>query len=408
MSRTIRPFVPEEFEAASRVLGIAFGDIEDELAELRAMAPHLEYERTLAAFDDGRPVGVSANLSLELTLPGGGRVPAGGVTLVGVLPTHRRQGILRSLMEGLLRDSRARGEPVSILMSAQGPLYRRFGYGAGTWRTAVEMDAGPVGYLAPPKVTGRVRILDDGEAAQILPALWDQLARERAGAVDRGPAWWAGKFGWLQTQKGRLTLHAVHEDEGGRPDGYVAYQLKPDWDGAVARGTLTMTELVASDPEVRAELWRYCLETDLVSRVECDLVPVDEPLRWRLADPRRLRVTAVADDLWVRPLDVPRLLTARSYRAEGSLVLGVTDRPAPEITGTYRLEATPEGADCTRGDFKAELTLDNADLGALLLGGTTFASLAAAGLVEEHAPGAVRRADDLFRTEQAPFNGTWF
>src|ERR1700710_3097612 len=59
----------------------------------------LEMDRNLLAVTaDGRPIGSAAAYSFELTLPGGILVPAAGVTSVGVLPTHRRQGVLSAMM----------------------------------------------------------------------------------------------------------------------------------------------------------------------------------------------------------------------------------------------------------------------------------------------------------------------
>ncbi len=100
----------------------------------------LETDRCLLAFTaDGRPVGTAATYSFELTLPGGTVVPAGGLTAVGVLPTHRRQGVLSAMMRQQLADLRARGESVGVLLSSEAPIYGRFGYGPATYTSKLTL-----------------------------------------------------------------------------------------------------------------------------------------------------------------------------------------------------------------------------------------------------------------------------
>jgi predicted acetyltransferase len=144
--------------------------------------------------------------------------------------------------------------------------------------------------------------------------------------------------------------------------------------------------------------------------------PLDEPLRWRLADQRQLRVTDMIDWLHVRILDVPAALQARGYRREGRLVLDVLpptddlDGQADAAPGRWVLEAGPAGASCraARGGEEPELRMKVADLGAVYLGGFSPSLLAAAGRIEELRPGSLDRADALLATTPAPLTGTGF
>jgi predicted acetyltransferase len=52
----------------------------------------------------------------------------------------------------------------------------------------------------------------------------------------------------------------------------------------------------------------------------------------------------------------------------------------------------------------ADIALDAFDLGATFLGGTTFNELVRAGRVEERTPGAIQRADSMFRTDRQPWH----
>jgi predicted acetyltransferase len=127
-----------------------------------------------------------------------------------------------------------------------------------------------------------------------------------------------------------------------------------------------------------------------------------------LADSRRLRVTHLADNLWVRLLDIPAALSARRYATEGQLTFEVSDAFLPDLAGRYTLEGAPDGADCARSDHPADLSLDVAALDAAYLGGVSFTSLAQAGLVREETLGALARADAMFATFPAPYCSTPF
>jgi hypothetical protein len=104
--------------------------------------------------------------------------------------------------------------------------------------------------------------------------------------------------------------------------------------------------LVGLVPEAEAALWRYLFDMDLAGTIKLSGRPLDDPVRWRLADPRRLRVTDVGDHLWVRLLDVPGALAARRYAVADALVLEVTDALRPGNQGRFRLEGGPDGATC--------------------------------------------------------------
>src|SRR5258708_24273894 len=63
-----------------------------------------------------------------MTVPGAALAVA-GVTAVSVRPSHRRRGILSSLMNRQLADIRDRGETVAALFASEAAIYGRYGYG---------------------------------------------------------------------------------------------------------------------------------------------------------------------------------------------------------------------------------------------------------------------------------------
>jgi len=376
------------------------GEIREEDVERdRRMIPA---ERMFGAYDDGAIVGTSADLPMLLTIPGG-ELPAAGVTMVGVMPSHRRRGILTQLMRRELDDALGREEPLSILWASEEPIYGRFGYGVSTLKAGINADRDRIAFRGEPEPAGRVRLIDDEEALRVLPPIWDRVRKERPGMFARSPEWW---------QEYRLP-DPEHRRRGagprfialleldGSPEAYAFYRVHESWDEGFAGSRLLAIESVATTPLAEREIWRFLFGIDLVARVESHFLPVDHPLMLAVTESRRLRMR-VSDGLWLRILDVKRALESRSYAAEGGLVVELSDEFMRDNAGSWTLEAGPGGANVRRGG-DAELRLDVRDLASAYLGGFSFSRLAAAGLVDELAPGAIDRADSLFRTARSPW-----
>ena len=406
----IRPVTEDEFPAFVATDHVAFSmELKPERVEsIRAIA---ELDRTLAAFDAGRIVGTAAAGSWELTVPGPAAVAAATITAVAVLPTHRRRGVLTALMARQLDDVAERGEPVAVLTASESIIYGRFGYGLASWAMGFAIDRHHAGVARPPEPGGRVVMLDRDEAPKRIPDLYDELRRREVGALSRPSGWWADYFSDPEDRREGASprFYALHESSAGEADGFVAYRVKKHWtDDGVAAGDTQVYELYGSTPAVRASLWRFCVGVDLSSTLSCWNVPIDEPLRWMLADPRRFRVTGVSDWLWARLVDIPAALGGRRYASPGRLVLDVADTFKPHNTGRYEVVGGPDGAECRRTDAEPDLALGVAELGALYLGGVACTALARAGRIEERRPGALAAGDALFATAVAPWCSTEF
>jgi predicted acetyltransferase len=402
-----------EGEAAEvvRVCFSAFGKhpSEEELAdELRIAEP----DRLLGAVDGGRWVGSAGAYSFAMTVPGGASVPVAGVTLVGVLPTHRRQGILRGMMALQLDDIAARGEAVAVLTASDAGIYGHFGYGLASRLAKVAIDTrGGLPLVAEPAVGGRFRLLDAEDHSRAVAPVYEAARRTRVGELARSDAWWAhlqlDREVWREGASARFCV--VHEDDDGVVDGYCWYRVKEvDTDDAVGRNEVQLWDLAAADAEVEAALLVYLAGIDLTTAVTGWVRPVDDPWPLRLADARRYRVDLVHDHLYVRLLDVPAALAARTYSAAGALVLAVDDRARPAAGGRFRLTVADDGtATCERVGGsprgRADLRLDAAALGSLHLGGVAPSVLAAAGRLVASSPGALALADRAFLTARAPF-----
>ncbi|HEY7022476.1 MAG TPA: GNAT family N-acetyltransferase [Ktedonobacterales bacterium] len=406
----IRPITPEELPAFIRTDGAAYSFLQSD-EEIESARGPFEFDRSLVAVEDERFIGSAAAMSFDLTLPGFTTTPVAGVTWVAVLPTHRRRGVLTSIMRRQLEDVRARGEALAVLTASESAIYRRFGYGAATSVMYTEIERAHSAFLSPVNISGRCRLVEHEVAVkEILPPLYDNVRRACVGELSRTAEKWWGQYRLANAPGSGFGPHlfVVYESDSGQVDGAVVYRARLEWSYGAPDGTLEVIELIARTPEAYAALWRYCLDVDLVARVHGRHRPVDEPLRWMLADSRRLRVTHLADNLWVRLLDISAALSARRYATAGRLIVEVEDAFLPDVAGRYTLEGGPDGANCALSDAPADLSLDVAALGATYLGDVSFTSLTQAGLVREETPGALARADAMFATFPAPYCSTRF
>lgn len=354
-----------------------------------------EMDRGVLAETAGRAVGTAISYPFELTLPGSVLAPAAGITSVGVLPTHRRQGVLTAMMRhqlGALRDS---GEFLSVLLATEGGIYGRFGYGPATYTRRMTVQRAQSAFRSQVPA-GAIEVLPRSEATEIMEEVYDRYRRTQPGALSRPHRWWALGAGMPPVAPAPRYV-AVHRDAHGVPDGYATYVLD--------NGTLTVDEVITADDAVFAALARFALDHDLVTEVVFKHVPTDHPLRWVLADFNAGTTSGEMDWLWVRLLDVPRALTARGWLTDGEIVLDVDD---PFLGEHHRYLLTIEGgmAECVETTRDPDLSLDVRDLGSVYLGGTTPSTLVRAGHVKAH--GSVVKADALFRAERPPHCLHWF
>ncbi len=400
MDIDIRPIVMDELRSYFESLEAAFhGALRDEELEIeRAVA---EPDRYLAAFEDGSIVGNAAAVSFRLTVPGGARVTASGITAVGVLPSHRRRGITTALMERQLRDTIAHGEPISLLHASEGGIYGRFGYGVATMLSEIDVQTERSTFVRGISASGRTRLMSRDDAKKKARPVYDAAA-EGPGMVPLDDRWWDWLFAAGHEDKDKPPFFVVHEDEAGTPDAFAQYRVKHRWQGGIPRNELSTWLVVASTPGGYAGLWRYLLDVDLVATVKAWHRPADEPLLRMLEEPRRLKLR-LSDGMYLRIVDVGTALAARRYAADGRLVIEVEDRFLPEVGGRFALEVDGGTASCTRTADEPDLVCTINELGAVYLSGARWTQLAQAGLVKELRSDAVFEADSLFEWPVGPW-----
>jgi predicted acetyltransferase len=359
----------------------------------------LPLERMLAARDGDAVIGGAGAFPFELSVAGG-VLPAGGATVVGVAPTHRRRGVLTAMMRAQLDGLRERGEPLAALWASEERIYGRFGYGMASLACQMRLARDRSGFSAPFEAEGVVRSVDAAEAGKLFPALWDAARATTPGMFARPRAWWETRT-FLDPEDrrrgGSEKRYVVWEAEGA-PEAYAVYRHVPSFEAGLSTGTTRVLEVVAATPRAARGVWRFLLDIDWAETIEAELLPVDHPLFLLLAEPRRMRFR-VGDGLWLRLVDVGAALAARGYAGDGRVVLEVADAFCPWNKGRWKLE----GGEAARSDAEPDLRLDVGALGSVYLGAFTFAQLRRALRVEELRPGAVARADRIFRTDVAPW-----
>lgn len=187
MDIDIRGVEPDQFEELMRVHSHAFGQHPDP-KEVEKERLVFEVERALGAFERGAMIGGVLGASLRLTVPGG-ELPTAGVTSVGVLPTHRRRGIMTALVRRQLDDLRERGEPLAALYTSEGPIYGRFGYGLATLMGVLEIERPHTAFDVEHEPR-EIRLLPRAEALAAFPPVHDRVRPGRPGFVARNGAWW--------------------------------------------------------------------------------------------------------------------------------------------------------------------------------------------------------------------------
>ena len=384
----------DEFRRAVGAIGHYFGGwpADDEAAQ--RFSSNLPLERMHAALEGDRIVGGAGAFPFELTVPGGS-VRCGGVTVVGVLPTHRRRGILTAMMRVQLEDIRERGEPVAALWASEEVIYRRYGYGVASLSCEMALPSGYAGLRQPPDARATARLVPLDGSKDMLAAIYDRARVRTPGMFGRTDTWWETRTlpDPPDRRQGGGEKNALVIELDGEPVGYALYRIHTKFESGAAAGHVDVIEALADGPVATRELWRVLLDMDWKATLKAYLLPIGHPLVHQLSYPRRMQLR-VGDGLWVRLVDVGAALSARAYGSDEPVVLEVEDAFLPENSGRWRIA----GGTAERTDDDADLALDVGELGSAYLGGFTFGELVRSGVVRELSEGGAARADAVFLT----------
>jgi predicted acetyltransferase len=340
----------------------------------------------VVACDGEDVVGAAFYLDLKLTVPGGAVLPMAGLSGVAVSPTHRRRGALTAMFTEL--HGRMGDYPIAGLEASEAGIYGRFGYGPSTLWRELTIDRREARFHDDVPDPGGVRTVRPMEHRDQLeeiyerwrlqtPAglhsprrLWDEVLTDRDEFRDGGTALFC-------------LLHA---------DGFAMYRVHGD-----EKKTVKIAKLTAVTPEAHIALWRVLLGMDLIEKVMTWTHP-DDVLPYLLTDPRLVRTTLVEDALWLRILDVPAAMEARTYSSDLSVVVDITDGVLGG-GGRFALDVCNGKARCVRTDAAADVHTELSVLGSLYMGVHRASAFAAANRLRCSDDETVAQLDAAFATD---------
>jgi predicted acetyltransferase len=397
----IRTIKKKELAGFVRTIEAAFGS-EMRASDIPTFERKIDITRMHATFDGEEIVGTAGVYPFRFTIPGN-VVDAAGVTMVGVLPSHRRKGILRGLMETQMNDARERGEHIAVLWASEESIYQRFGYGYASAQGQIDIERERATFLDDPGPIGKVRMIQADERLKVIPPIYEQVRKDRPGMYERSKTWWEfhSLFDPEHMRHGASAYFSALVDIDGKPAAYVVYRIRSKWLNDGTPGSkVEVGEILATSPESEREIWRFVFGIDLVTRITANYLPADWPLLLMVNEPRRLRFS-LSESLWLRLVNIEGALAQRSYATDEILVFEVVDGFCPWNEGRWKLDTG--SASVERTDADPDLRVKINDLAGPYMGGFTFAKLARAGRVAELKPGSLERADRAFTTARAPW-----
>jgi predicted acetyltransferase len=363
----------------------------------------LEPGRTVGAFVGEQLVGTADAVTSGLTLPGGAVVGHAAVSHIGVLPSFTRKGIATALMHHQLRDIAARNEVVATLRASEATIYGRYGYGVASSSQTLEVQTARAALRPGVGTGGPVRLLDAAKTWDILPRIYAENRPSRPGTIDRPEVWWQSLR--LRTESSSGPSYVALCGEPGCESGFARYRPVDTEKWFISdQRTIAVEDFFAPTADAYLGLLHFLLGLDLVDRVVFWMLPIDDPLPWLLVDRRAVRVTAVHDETWLRVVDADKALAARRYAGDGEVTIAVNDPLLQHNSVSFTI--SDDGAEPTNRHARLHVGVEG--LAAVLLGGSTWRSLAAAGLARADDPAELAVADRLFAVADAPYAGFFF
>lgn len=358
-----------------------------------------------AAVERDEPVGTVNSWVAEMSLPENRRIPMWAISGVTVAPTHRRRGIARAMLEGELRTARSMGIAIAGLTVSETTIYGRFGFAPATFSSDWTIETKRARWIGA-RAEGRLDFVGRDRLREELADVHGRVRGTRPGEIEAWPGLWQRLAGAMPGQEKSGMIRAVrYADVDGVTRGIVVYRLSEEGSD-FTKHELEVDYLLSENVDAYSALWAYVLEHDLVTTVIAHLRAVDEPLRWMITDQRAAKVQT-REHGWLRIIDVPTVLAARTYARAGAFTLRVTD-DLGFADGTWRVNIDAGGiAAVADDDGKEDITLSVGALSSIVLGGVRAATLHAAGLIHAE-DSAIADLDACFTSSQTPYLSLWY
>jgi predicted acetyltransferase len=401
MSIDIRLLEAERLEDLLHPIATAFGTAYSP-ERVECLKRVVELDTRIAAFDGDKLVGSAGAFAFDLSTAGGRMVKTAGLTMVAVLPTHRRRGVLNSLIRKHFDEARRHGQPIAALWASESTIYGRYGYGLASFAGEVSIERNRSAFVGPTP-TFEARFVNDEEAIAIMPTLWDRARQFAPGMPSRSESWWKNRrlLDMESVRAGFGPLQRVVFNVDGNNEAYALYRTRLSFESPdIPVSTVKVIEAIGATPKGTRVAWRYLCDLDLANRIEAMNLPVDHPLFLLLAEPRRAHHSTY-DALWLRIVDIESALAARTYSSAESIVLDIEDAMCPWNSGRFSLHG--QTGRVSRTHESADIHLPISSLGSAYLGGITFSRMADVNAVAAKNDHAIEKADRIFHSARAPW-----
>ncbi|MBA8815779.1 putative acetyltransferase [Microbacterium halimionae] len=390
----------EEFEPWFQAVSRGFLDAEPTDVQRDATHERFNYRRLIGVIDSTGvmpevPVGTFASWMSAVSLPGEHVVTTCAISDVTVAPTHRRRGIARAMMEGELRRAAAVGIPMATLTVTESNIYGRYGFApaatAGRWI----IDAKRASWIGP-DYPGRLDFISRADWRERAPEIFERVRPGRPGEAKMPGGYWDRFAGTRPDVEKPGKRRAVqYTDTEGVVRGVALYAITENKED-FTKSHLEILSLISDDDEAHGALWRFFIDHDLIGEIRMDEGGIDDPVLWMISDQKAAKVT-LFDHHYLRILDLAVVLASRTYATPGRFVLDISDplditggRWMLDIDASGAAEVSPAPADVPVGVTQARMGIG--ELGAIMAGQVSAATLAAAGRIETTDAVALARA----------------
>lgn len=322
---------------------------------------------------------------------------------VTVRASHRRRGILRSMMTADLTEAHERGLAFASLTVTEAVIYGRFGFGVSSLHQHVELDVSH-DFALRHQPGGHCEIVDARSQTVIdqREALFRTTLENTRGAHDRQLFYrdrLSGAWDYEDGGENRKVRTAAHWSDQGELDAMATFEYADDQE-------IKVIDLLALTPAAELAIWDHLGHHDLVKKITWRVSNPNSPLRWALVDSRRLEVKGLRDCTWLRVLDPVKALSVRGWQANGTAVLEIAD-DLGFAAGRFRVTVEGRQATVEKTRDVADVHLSVPELGSLYFGAARPRTLAAAGRIGGTRD-AIAALDRLFEVDDDVFNNSHF
>ncbi|HWQ16122.1 MAG TPA: GNAT family N-acetyltransferase [Roseiflexaceae bacterium] len=391
---TYREVPPQEHGRFAQIQAVSYGSDYQEALE---GARQGRLRRLRGLYADGRLVSVAYLYPFQIAA-GGVPVPGFGIGNVATPPEDRRRGYTERLLREMCEELRAEGAALCTLGAFKNSFYGRYG-----WATYLELRR----FSGAPALFGPFRSRQRGawspvgaEAIPELDAIYRGALRARFGPVVRSAEWWEQRVLW----HGKQNHNYLWRDDAGAARAYVLFHFEGEWE----RRELHCREVVALDPEARAQIFAFFAAHEDQAKAVVFYAPADAPVQLLLPDPLEC---ALEPGYMLRLLDVAAALSALPYPgdARGRLAIAVADDWLDHNRGVFELEVAEGTGACRKlpDGAAADLACDVRQLAQIASRHLRPRTAAAFGLLEARGRPALALLDRLF-AGPAPYTSDWF